>query len=112
MVDVFKRCGFANVSLLPYPPPASGSEAPVVFRQLLYAGAARQDKGFSLIVDLVELLARENDRMPIAVQVSADHDGKVDAKTRADIARLQAARYAPLAVVSQTLTRSRNSSRS
>ena len=105
VVDVFKRCGFANVSLLPYPPPpASGSDAPVVFRQLLYAGAARQDKGFSLIVDLVELLARENDRMPIAVQVSADHYGKVDAKTRADIARLQAARYAPLAVVSQTLT--------
>ena len=106
VVEFFKRCGFASVYLLAYPPPppASGSDAPVVFRQLLYAGAARQDKGFSLIVDLVELLARENDRMPIAVQVSADHYGKVDAKTRADIARLQAARYAPLAVVSQTLT--------
>src|SRR6185369_3588523 len=73
-------------------------------RQLLYAGAARQDKGFSLVVDLVELLARENDRTPIAVQVSADHYGKVDAKTRSDIARLHAAGHAMLKVVSQTLT--------
>ena len=105
VVEFFKRCGFTNVFLLPYPsPPATESDETVPFRQLLYAGAARQDKGFSLIVDLVELLARENDRMPIAVQVSADHYGKVDAKTRADIARLQAAGNASLTVVSQTLT--------
>ncbi len=105
VVDFFNRCGFANVFLLPYPsPPASKSDQTVPFRQLVYAGAARQDKGFSLVVDLVELLARGNDPMPIAVQVSADHYGKVDAKTRADIARLQAAGYAPLAVLPQTLT--------
>jgi len=105
VVDFFKRCGFANVFLLPYPsPPASAGDDPVSFRQLLYAGAARQDKGFSLVVDLVELLARENDRTPIAVQVSADHYGKVDAKTRADIARLHVAGHAPLKVVSHTLS--------
>ena len=91
--------------LLPYPPPpASDSGDPVPFRQLLYAGAARQDKGFSLIVDLVELLAREGARTPITVQVSADHYGKVDAQTRSDIARLQATGYAALALTPQTLT--------
>jgi hypothetical protein len=105
VVDVFKRCGFAHVFLLPYPsPPASWSGDPVPFRQLLYAGAARQDKGFSLIVDLVELLAREGAQTPIAVQVSADHYGKVDAPTRSNIARLQAAGYAPLTLTPQTLT--------
>ena len=104
VVDVFKRCGFANVFLLPYPPPpASNSGDRVPFRQLLYAGAARRDKGFSLIADLVELLAREGARTPIAVQVSADHYGKVDAQTRSDIARLEAAGYAPLALTPQTL---------
>lgn len=103
-VDVFKCCGFAKVFLLPYPPPASNSGDPVPFRQLLYAGAARQDKGFSLIVDLVELLAREGARTPIDVQVSADHYGKTDAQTRSDIARLQAASYAPLTLIPQTLT--------
>ena len=105
VVDLFKRCGFANVFLLPYPPPpASDSGDPVPFRQLLYAGAARQDKGFSLIVDLVELLAREGARTPITVQVSADHYGKVDAQTRSDIARLQAAGYSALTLTPQTLT--------
>jgi hypothetical protein len=105
VVDLFKMCGFAKVFLLPYPPPpASNSGETVPFRQLLYAGAARQDKGFSLIVDLVELLAHEEARTPITVQVSADHYGKVDAQTRADIARLQAASYAPLTLTPQTLT--------
>jgi glycosyltransferase involved in cell wall biosynthesis len=105
VVDFFKRCGFANVFLLPYPsPPASTGGEAVPFRQLLYAGAARQDKGFSLIADLVELLAREGAHMPVAVQVSADHYGKIDVKTREDIARLEAAGYAPLELKSQTLT--------
>ena len=105
VVEFFERCGFANVFLLPYPPPPeSQSDVTVPFRQLLYAGAARQDKGFPLVVDLVELLAREKEQTPIAVQVSPDHYGKVDAKTRADIARLQAAGYAPLAILPQTLT--------
>ena len=105
MVDLFERCGFAHVFLLPYPSPsASASDHSAPFRQLLYAGAARRDKGFSLIVDLVELLAREGARTPIAVQVSADHYGKVDAQTRSDIARLQAAGYSALTLTPQTLT--------
>ena len=105
VVDLFKRCGFTRVGLLPYPsPPASAGGDPAPFRQLLYAGAAREDKGFSLIVDLVELLAREGARTPIAVQISADHYGKYDAQTRSDIARLHAAGYAPLRLTPQTLT--------
>jgi glycosyltransferase involved in cell wall biosynthesis len=104
VVDFFKRCGFANVFLLPYPPPASTGGELVPFRQFLYAGAARQDKGFSLIADLVELLAREGAHTPVVVQVSADHYGKVDVKTREDIARLQAAGYGPLELKAQTLS--------
>jgi len=105
VVDLFKRCGFTRVGLLPYPsPPASAGGGPAPFRQLLYAGAARRDKGFSLIVDLVELLAREGARIPITVQISADHYGKYDAQTRSDIARLHAVGYAPLRLTPQTLT--------
>jgi len=103
VVDVFRRCGFAHVLLLPYPapqPPAMASAVP--FRQLLYAGAARQDKGFGVIVDLVQLLAVRNESIPIAVQITADHYGKYDAATRADIARLKAVRYPPLALISET----------
>ena len=42
--------------LIPRPRPSGEADA-VPFRRLLYAGAARQDKGFRIVVDLVELLA-------------------------------------------------------
>jgi glycosyltransferase involved in cell wall biosynthesis len=74
------------------------------FRQLLYAGAARQDKGFKAVVDLVALLAARNESIPVAVQISADHYGKLDAATREDIARLKALRYPPLALIDETPT--------
>ena len=74
----------------------------VPFRRLLYAGAARQDKGFRTVVDLVELLAARKEDIPIAVQITADHYGKYDAATRADIARLEAMRYPSLTLIRET----------
>ena len=105
VVDVFRRCGFAHVHLLPYPPtpPARAAESPP-FRQVLYAGAAREDKGFTQVVDLVERLARLKERIPVTVQTSADHYEKYSPATRADLARLKAIAYAPLTLVGETLT--------
>jgi glycosyltransferase involved in cell wall biosynthesis len=105
VVEVFRRCGFANVLLLPYPPTQAqrpGDAMP--FRRLLYAGAARQDKGFRRVVDFVEFLARENEKILITVQVSADHYGKYDAATREDISRLRSTGYAPLELAAETLS--------
>ncbi len=103
VVDVFRRCGFANVVLLPYPAPPTVHESEgVAFRQLLYAGAARQDKGFRIVVDFVQLLAIRNQNIPIAVQITADHYGKYDAATRADITRLEATRYPALTLIRET----------
>jgi glycosyltransferase involved in cell wall biosynthesis len=103
VVEVFRRCGFKDVLLLPYPgPQPPDTAAAVPFRQLLYAGAARQDKGFRAVVDLVQLLAAGNESIPITVQITADHYGKYDAATREDIARLKATRYAPLRLIEHT----------
>jgi hypothetical protein len=102
VVEVFRRCGFAHVFLLPYPPAQAQPHAALPFRHLLYAGAARQDKGFRQVVDFVEFLARRKEKIPVTVQVSADHYGKVDAATREDIARLRSIGYAPLALVEET----------
>jgi glycosyltransferase involved in cell wall biosynthesis len=100
VVGAFRRGGFANVVRLPYPAPVPSAEvAAVPFRRLLYAGAARQDKGFRKVVDLVELLAARKEEIPIAVQITADHYDKFDAATRADIARLEAVRYPPLTLI-------------
>jgi len=105
VVEVFRRCGFANVHLLPYPPthPARAADAEP-FRQLLFAGAARHDKGFTQVVDLVERLAWMKESIPVTIQASADHYGKYDPATRADLARLQAIGYAPLKMIGETLS--------
>jgi hypothetical protein len=103
VVDAFRRCGFAHVSLLPYPPTqARHISAGVSFRHLLYAGAARQDKGFRKVVDFVEFLAGRKEKIPVTIQVSADHYDKYDPATREDITRLHASGYAPLELAAET----------
>jgi glycosyltransferase involved in cell wall biosynthesis len=105
VVEVFRRCGFAHVALLPYPPTqAQRPSAAMPFRRLLYAGAARQDKGFRQVVDYVEFLARQKEKIPITIQVSADHYGKYDPATREDITRLRSTGYAPLELAAETLS--------
>lgn len=104
VVDLFRRAGFRQVSLLPYPaPPAAAPDAEVAFVRLLYAGAARRDKGFRLIVDLVALLADRGENIPITVQVSPEHFGKYDMGTIEDIKRLRSVDYAYLDIVDRTL---------
>ena len=103
LVEVFRACGFRHVAMLPYPAPeTSREESPVPFRRLLYAGAARRDKGFGIVVDLVQWLASTGSDIPIAVQITPEHYGKYDEPTRADIARLEAIRYGPLTLIRET----------
>jgi hypothetical protein len=103
LVEVFRGCGFRQVAMLPYPAPeTSREETPVPFRRLLYAGAARRDKGFGIVVDLVQRLASTGSDIPIAVQITPEHYGKYDGPTRADIARLEAIRYGPLTLIRKT----------
>jgi hypothetical protein len=66
------------------------------FRRILFAGAARQDKGFGAFVDLVLHLARTSAATPVALQANLDHPDRYDEATRRDLERLRAAAYAPL----------------
>ena len=103
LVDLFRQSGFHAVAMLPYPAPETSLDADSVpFRQLLYAGAARRDKGFGLVVDLVQLLAERNAEIPITVQITPDHYGKYDDATREDIARLEKTNYPPLTLIRRT----------
>ena len=102
----FRECGFANVAVAPIPVAGSGSDpstGPVPFSRLLYAGAARQDKGFPRVVDLIALLAARKDDLPVNVQVSPDHYEKLDPATKSDIERLRAIRYPGLGIVEHAL---------
>jgi len=113
VVAVFRQAGFARAQVVPYPiaqrvaaDPAADlaiDAAPQPFRHLLYAGAARRDKGFAQVVDLVEHLQRCGLRIPVVLQTSAEQFGKYDAGIEADLQRLQAINYPCLEVRPATL---------
>ena len=107
IATIFKDAGFADARVVPYPITANksvGTTANKEFRYLLYAGAARQDKGFKQVVDLIEYLHQQNSHIPITIQTSAEHFGKYDAETRADIARLKSIPYPHLTLKTDVLS--------
>jgi glycosyltransferase involved in cell wall biosynthesis len=104
IVDVLRAVGFKGARLVPYPvstrarPPGG----PVVFRHLLFAGAARRDKGFGRVVDLVAHLQEQGASIAVAIQTSAKHYGKVDVID--DLERLEQLDYRGLQTHPQTLS--------
>lgn len=109
VVNVFKEAGFSDARVVPYPiTPRNAGEAGNrhAFRYLLYAGAARPDKGFKQIVDLVEYLFRIESRIPVTIQTSAEHFGKCDAATLANIERLKSIPYPYLTMRTEVLSTS------
>jgi glycosyltransferase involved in cell wall biosynthesis len=106
VLNVFKEAGFENTKLVPYPTQHTfnGLPYPSHFKHAWYAGAARQDKGFGKVVDLIELAQKLELNIPFAIQASRDHYGKYDEKTEADVARLHAFSYSHLKVCKDTLS--------
>ncbi len=106
IVKVFEEAGFENAHIIPYPI-ATQSRANIVkheeFSGLLYAGAARQDKGISHVVNLLEYMNDLGVNIPFKLQNSANHHGEYDAATQADMHRLDKINYPYLQCVSETL---------
>ena len=104
--EVFSRCGFVQTKIVPYPitpRKAVPDVAPAGFRHVLFAGAARQDKGFPAMVDLVAFLADTGSDVPVVMQASADHYDRFDPETKAALSRLHSVRYPSLRVVRETM---------
>ncbi|MDX8386699.1 MAG: hypothetical protein R8M11_09335 [Gallionella sp.] len=106
VINVFRKAGFENVLVVPYP--ISGLVENVgagydQFTGLLYAGAARQDKGISHVVDLLEHIEKLNLDIPVKLQNSPDYRGKYDEATMSDIDRLQNKPYSNLQLFTETL---------
>ena len=104
ILQALRAAGFARVEQVE---PVLGADlAPrsaASFRALLSAGAARADKGFTQVVDLIEHMTEVGSGLPIVVQASGDHYGRYDERTRADLARLRSCRYPHLTVLTDTL---------
>lgn len=103
VAKVFQDAGFANVHVVPYPISRLDVRAPQPFRYLLYAGAARTDKGFSAVVDLIGHLSRTGAQIPVVLQTSSEHEGKYDPVIRADLQRLNDIAYPHLRLLPDTL---------
>lgn len=103
IAERLRGVGFACVdTVIPINADAAAATPTDVFRYLLFAGAARADKGFSHVVALAEHLAAQGDDLPLCVQTTGDHYGRYDERTTADLARLRALRYPPLSTVDRT----------
>lgn len=106
VVDVLRECGFKNCTVVPYPiTPRDQKEAPAEpFRHLLFAGAARADKGFHHVVELLALLAERRSKVPLALQTSGDHYDNHDPETRKALDRIASIDYPPLRLTPETLS--------
>jgi len=103
IVQVLRTAGFAQVRrVLPVLSAHAGCGT-ARFRHLLSAGAARADKGFAHIVDLVQWMAQTSTHLPVAVQISGDHYGRYDDATAADLARLRTISCPELTLIGETL---------
>jgi glycosyltransferase involved in cell wall biosynthesis len=92
---ILREAGFARVERVAYPlsPQARPRLEPGPFRHLLFAGAARLDKGFPRVVDLVERLAQQGEQLPLCIQTSARHYEKHDTPIARELARLERCAY-------------------
>jgi len=105
-VGIFRESGFRDVRVVPYPRSPAPTEIPDtegVFRHVLYAGAARRDKGFPAVVDFVRFLADAGTGIPMVVQASPGHYGKFDEGIPAEVDRLRKSSAARLTILPETL---------
>ena len=94
VIGPFRECGFRDARVVPYPITPSGPDEEGSggrFRHILFAGAARRDKGFSRVVDLVCDMAAQGVAIPFSIQASPDHYEKHDVGIRDELDRLRKA---------------------
>jgi hypothetical protein len=105
IVDRLRQAGFTHVQrIVPVLDDVPSSAAPTAFRHLLFAGAARADKGFSTVVDLAQCMVDTGTHLPTLIQTSGDHYGRYDDQTRRDLIRLDQIHLPGLTTVADTLS--------
>lgn len=92
LMQIFTDSGFINCKTISCPsfvPQSIPDNMQYIFNKVLYAGVARQDKGFSLVVDTIEYLRENANNLPFSVQISAPGSNKFDSKTALAVDKLQ-----------------------
>lgn len=107
LLQIFSQAGFKNCHLTPcptYQKEITNISCSHKFKNLLFAGAARKDKGFPEIASLVKYLAQNNESIPITLQISANHSGKYDTATQQALTQLEQISYSNLTLYRNSLS--------
>ena len=93
LLDIFQQAGFMQGEKVPCPgyspTRANQSRTEPVFNKVIYAGAARADKGFPELVAFVEYLAAQSVTLPLEIQVSPPFSGRYDEKSQQALKQLK-----------------------
>ncbi len=82
--NIFRQNGYKNCTTIPVPTYSrshNSNNTTAEFHKILYAGAARADKGFPLVVNLLQYLRQKNIQIPFEIQISMPHSQRYDAPT-------------------------------
>ena len=107
LVEIFGKVGFDNCKHMPCPTytPSVVDESRYKFTKVLYAGAARNDKGFSNVIDLVGFLEKGKHIIPMEVQVSPPNSQRYDKPTHLALNKLKKLNYPHAIFHKDTLNR-------
>lgn len=106
LLNAFKNSGFKNCEQVPcptYPPLCHPARENSSFLKVIYAGAARDDKGFSEVVNFLEYLCQKEEDIPIALQISPPFSGRYDKKTQVALLKLSQLSLPKLILYNKTL---------
>ncbi len=107
--DILNEIGFMNVELIPYPSAIHQTSNNMLqaenFNKVLFAGAARVDKGFPTVVEIINLLNEANSKIPVTIQCSTTHKGIHGDEISSAINRLQDINYPFVNCLNDTLDR-------
>lgn len=105
LLTVFKQAGFKRCQCVACPSysPVATSEASA-FQSVLYAGAARQDKGFVETVNTVLSAAEHNKHIAFRIQTSPPESGRYDESSQQALTKLQALQSNSVTIIDKTLS--------
>lgn len=92
LTKIFSDCNFLQCKTIACPsfsPKSSAEKIKYDFNKVLYAGVARQDKGFSLVVDTIISMQEQHVNVPFMLQISAPNSNRFDKQTTLALSKLQ-----------------------
>ena len=105
LIDIFQESGFYNSVQVLCPTYPSSLQKRTVnsFKKVIYAGAARSDKGFPEVVSFLEYLSQREKDTVFEIQASPPSSGQYDKKSKVALSRLKNLHLAKLVFHESTL---------